>query len=272
MKTILIVIVLCAFVLTCSYADNLVDDCLVPVCSHGKWGYANNNMDVVVPIQWDYASYYRASATAIVGLKQSNGDILYGLIDNRGNCLVPCLYYIWDGESENFFGGECGYYLIVDPQSMLRGYYDIQNGYFCEPIYTDVILWYKNDKNIISVATNDIDGRIYINSMTGEQIGTYDYFDTYPWHENAALCFSMDEKQWIQYFDGSRKEVPMMFKIRSDICQGLFIVKMHEEFYLMNLNAKIVSTGYSYIEITPMGIFQGENNGVKEVVYCQLPD
>ncbi|MDD2649453.1 MAG: WG repeat-containing protein [Eubacteriales bacterium] len=115
-----------------------------------KWGFANNDMDIVIPAQWDYASYFRASEVAKVGIKQADGNYLYGLIDVEGNCVVPCEYSIHEGESGAYFAGEDGYYHIYDAQSKLCGYYDIKNRFFCPPIYEDVILWFRNEKNIVT--------------------------------------------------------------------------------------------------------------------------
>lgn len=271
LKRIAARILICSLLLACHTARAFGEEVLVPIQTLGKWGFANNRMEIVIPAQWDYASYFRACETAVVGFKQPDGNLLYGLIDIEGNALVPCKYQILAGESEDFFGGEKGYYLVLNPQGTLCGYYDIQNHFFCEPVYEDVDIWYKNDENIISVAkaeTNENAGRIYIHAISGEQIGTYDYIITLPWHGNAALCTSMDGRQWIQYLNGSRKEIPSEYDIRSDIYHGLFVVKRNGQFSLMNLDADIVADWYNYIEVSPMGVFHGKSDWYSGIVYC----
>lgn len=272
-KRISTIIVICSLLVTYCITIALGEEELIPVQSQDKWGYANNKIEIVIPAQWDYASYFRVSQTAIVGVKQSDGNLLYGLINTKGDFLIPCAYNILAGESEAFFGGENGYYLVVDPKSSLCGYYDIQNNFFCEPVYDDVDIWYKNEENIISVAKIGAVGRAYIHANTGEQIGPDDYIETYPWYRTAALCISMDGKKWIQFIDGSRKEIDCEYDIRSDISHGLFIIANQKgQYSLMNLQANIVANWSDYIEITPMGDFYGRSGQCSGIVYCQVDD
>lgn len=268
-KELIVIILLLLFSQSffCASAEELI-----PYQLQEKWGYANNEMEVALPPLWDYASYFRFSKTAVVGMKQQSGEYLYGLIDVNGNYLVPCEYYISDGESEAFFGGEDGYYLIMNPQRTLCGYYDMSNDFFCEPIFEDVDVWYKNPQNIISVAPTGIEGRIYINAITGEQVGTENYLETFPWHDNAAICMSFDGRRWIQFLDGTRIEVPREYDIASDLSHGLFIVINQEGLYsLMNLKAVIVAEWYSMIELTAKGDFCGEGTKYSGIIYCQKP-
>lgn len=255
-----------AVAMTIFVANTCAASELIPVRAQEQWGYANNELEIVIPPQWDYASYFRASKTAMVGKRQADGSLLYGLIDQAGKYLVPCEYHISAGESEAFFGGENGYYHICD--GTLQGYYDIQNDVFCEPKYAGVDIWYKNNENIISVAKTEDSGLVYINAVTGEQIGEFEYFMTYPWHKNAALCMTFDS-DWIQFIDGSRTAIPAEYSIYSDISHGLFIVGDEDRYALMNLQGKIVSAWYADIEVTPMGDFYAEDERYFGIVYCQ---
>ena len=270
-KQVTAIVLLCCSLITYPIAHACEKEDLLPVQSQGKWGYVNNMMEETIPAQWDYASYFRMCEVAMVGIKQSDGSLLFGLIDTQGDYLVPCEYVIFEGESEDFFGGENGYYLIQNLQGTLCGYYDIQNHYFCEPIYEDVDVWYRNDENIISVSKKGEAGRLYIHAITGEQIGTAQYIETYPWHQNAALCRSFDGNMWIQFLNGSRKKIDEEYDVRSDIRHGLFIVaNKNGQYSLMNLQANIVTAWYNSIELTPEGRFYGENDNYSGTIYCQI--
>ncbi|MBQ7184893.1 MAG: WG repeat-containing protein [Clostridia bacterium] len=271
LRHLLLFIILICFFIVLWNPNMYAETDLLPVQINGKWGYTNNEMLEEIPPQWDFASYFRACEVAKVGLKQRDGGLLFGLIDVKGNYLVPCEYIIIDGESEAFFGGEDGYYLIMDTTRTLCGYFDIQNRYFCKPTYEDVDIWFKNNENIIDVAKKNEDGRVYINALSGEQIGIYQYIITFPWHKIAAICMSFDENWWIQYIDGTREKIGSNYDVRSDISHGLFIVKnQNDKYSLMNLQATIVADWYAYIELTPDGLFYGESMQYSGIIYCQI--
>lgn len=273
LKKVISIILFNYLIITYPIANALGEEDLLPVQLQGKWGYVSNQMEKVIPAQWDFVSYFRAGETAKVGIKQPDGNLLFGIIDASGKYLVPCNYFVFEGESEAYFGGEDGYYLITNAQRTLCGYYDIQNHYFCEPIYEDVDVWYKNDENIISVGKVGEDGRVYIHALTGKQIGTEHYIVTYPWHKNTAICMSFDGSWWLQFMDGTRKQIAQDYDVRSDISHGLFIVtNQNDEYSLMNIQADIVSDWYDNIELTPMGTFYGESSQYSGIIYCQIEE
>ena len=174
-------------------------------------------------------------------------------------------------DDDNFLGGEDGYYLIMNAQKTMCGYYDIQNHYFCEPIYDDVDVWHKNDENIITVGKSGEDGRVYIHAITGKQIGTEYYIVTYPWHKDTAICMSFDGSWWLQSGNGTRRRIGQGYDVRSDISHGLFIVtNPNGEYSLMNIQADIVANWYDNIELTPMGTFYGESAQYSGIIYCQI--
>lgn len=242
---------------------------LLPVQIQGKYGYVNSRMQVVIPAKWDSASYFRDCKVAKVGIEQPNGNCIFGLINKEGEYLVPCKYQIWEGEGGAFFGEENGYYLILDPINMQAGYYDIQNNYFCEPKYDDVDIRHRNEKNIISVGRSEDEGRTYINAITGERIGYNDYLETFPWHDNAALGFTLNGEWCVQYLDGSRKVIPEEYDVRSDIYHEMFIVmNRNNQFSLMNVETDIVADWYDWIEVTSLGVFEGTKSQYSGIVYC----
>ena len=271
LKKFISIILFSHLMICCSIAHAFGEEDLLPVQLQGKWGYVNNQMEEVIPVQWDFESYFRACETDKVGVKQSDGSLLFGLIDVSGNYLVPCEYIILEGEGETYFGGEDGYYLIMNAQKTMCGYYDIQNHYFCEPIYDDVDVWHKNDENIITVGKSGEDGRVYIHAITGKQIGTEYYIVTYPWHKDTAICMSFDGSWWLQSGNGTRRRIGQGYDVRSDISHGLFIVTNPDgEYSLMNIQADIVADWYDNIELTPMGTFYGESAQYSGIIYCQI--
>jgi len=226
---------------------------LVPFSSNGKWGYADESMNIVISPQWDTASNFRCGKTAIVGILQEDGDFSYGLINQNGEYIVPCDYHILDNESEVLFGGEDGYYLIWDKENKLCGYYDIKYNYYCSPKYRDVDIGERTEKNIISVMDPVTRLRGYIYSDTEMAVSEFCYIETGPFIQDAAIAIALDA-QWIQFIDGTRKKISDEYSVNLQIVHGVFIVTNRDYKYgLMDLNCELVTKEWYdmiYIENT----------------------
>lgn len=235
-------------------------DFLIPYQLDGKIGYVDENLTVRIPAVWDYGSYLRNGEIALVRI---DSDILkpqYGLIDTEGTFLVPLGdHRIIGGEGGEYYGGEDGYYLIVDYSSGLQGYYDIRNHYYALPKYTSIDPRFRDESvnNMLYVGSIVVNGEdqsaSFINSATEDILCKYEYLEHGNPYHGKVLCMTVDGSYWIQSTDGTRIPVGDQFKLDSlAIEQGLFIVKNDEGYRLMSLSGKIVTlTPYRVIEYDP---------------------
>lgn len=241
---------------------------LIPSEQDGKWGYCNEHGKLLIPRLWDYVSEFRCGKTAKVGLRVENGNaMLYGIINREGTYLVPCEYFILAGESETYFGGENGYYLVSTPDHALEGYYDIENAYFCVPKYQAVDIHTPNDENIISVADPDSGFWGYIRTTDEKPMSDFCYIETGPWSNGAAIATSL-EQQWILFRDGTRIAIPVEYNAGLEINNGYFRISDENNKYgLMNLNAVVVTEKwYDFVEIGENREFIGYFDEMQETI------
>lgn len=73
---------------------------------YGKWGYMDENGNVIIECKYDEAEDFADSGYAVVGIKDeySDYDVRYGKIDTKGKEIVPCEYtYVSEGMSDSGF-------------------------------------------------------------------------------------------------------------------------------------------------------------------------
>lgn len=88
-----------------SYIDRFSDDCsfvdgLISIVGNGKYGYMNKSGNLVIAPQWNEANVF-SNGVAIVGIIDEKRPVYschdmvarnYGLINTKGEELIPCIY------------------------------------------------------------------------------------------------------------------------------------------------------------------------------------
>ncbi len=122
--------------------------CLYPIRVDGKWGYMNYAGETVIPPEWAYAGEF-ANGVAVVSAKGSAEDDTDGLIDTKGEYLLPPRYSIEQSGalSRVRATGEDG--------RLLDGYYDALSGCFVPPAYDLINGWSVTDDTPLIVAYKD---------------------------------------------------------------------------------------------------------------------
>ena len=227
-----------------------------------KMGFVNENNQIVIEAAWNRVAYFRDGKTAIVTLIESDGSERQGIIDTDGHYLVPCEYLIIDGEGGALFGGKKndGFYLIFNEDRSLMGFYDIKNHLFCEPMYSDVVLYQDDDSHMIAVRDVDEELYGYINAITGEAITEFLFDEAGPVTDGvaAATAYDPDTDEFFEYIvhqDGRMIMLAEGITVEDpESHHGLFIAADEEGFFLINTEGIIVSDQYDSIELSPNGI------------------
>ena len=101
---------------------------LVPIRDeNGKWGFCNENKDIVIPYQFDYAKPFSEGLSAI------KNDDKWGFVDKNGNVVVQNIYK----HADSFFNGVAR----VVIETFLWAYINKKGDYIIEPYDTK-----NNDK------------------------------------------------------------------------------------------------------------------------------
>jgi hypothetical protein len=90
------------------YCSNFENGKAMVVFRSGKAGYINREKKLLISPRWDTAFNFQGNF-AIAGKKTIEGKILYGVIDNTGNTLVPYQYsWITNFSEEKAFANQGG--------------------------------------------------------------------------------------------------------------------------------------------------------------------
>ena len=98
-----------------------LDDYLFVYSDGIQFGYSDFYGELVLLPHWDAANPFKHDI-AIVGIKDLNGDVLYGIIDNKGTYIVEP---VWEGILENRYLYGMGSYYYMYAENII-GIYDIE--------------------------------------------------------------------------------------------------------------------------------------------------
>ena len=122
---------------------------LYPVRENGKWGYINQQGQIVIEPQWAYAEPFDGN-TAVVSLNALRSETPDdGLIDRDGH------YIIEPGQGYEIINHDIGNddsYLIEKDD--LYGFYDKKSGFYQPPCYESI--WDSYGEELIIVRQSDI--------------------------------------------------------------------------------------------------------------------
>lgn len=135
--------------------------CLYPIRVDGKWGYMNYAGETIITPEWAYAGEF-ANGAAVVSAKGSAEDDTDGLIDTKGEYILPPRYSI---EQNGAFSrvratGEDG--LLLD------GYYDALSRCFLPPAYDLIDMRVTDDTPLIVAFRNGLCG--FLDRATGKAV------------------------------------------------------------------------------------------------------
>jgi hypothetical protein len=159
---------------------------LYPVRVGGLWGYMDYTGSIRIQPQWVSTGQFRNGA-AVVAIE--TGD---GIIDTTGRYIVEPVYGIDEGYGGSYYGGrETGVILVRKEASLiynsketenavwLAGFYDVQSGFFAEPIWHEVYPMTDGSRLIpVASAQDDVKWwrRIgYADRTTGMMVIPYQY-------------------------------------------------------------------------------------------------
>ena len=74
------------------------EDALYPILENDLWGYMNRQGETVIEPQYDLAEPFGEDGFAVVG-KKENKKVRCGLIDRKGNTVLPLIYIDLFGEN-----------------------------------------------------------------------------------------------------------------------------------------------------------------------------
>lgn len=246
-------------------------DSLYPVVVGSKYGFCDCSGNMRIEASYDYVGYFRDGKTAVVGCYNNAGVLLKGIINNDGNLIVPCEFFITEGEGM-LWGGEDGFYSIENPVSGLIGYYDIRNSFFCEPKYYDVDINVRDKKGMLVVidAENHLSG--LIRDSTGEPIVECKYLCIYTPNDGLAIGVTEDG-YWIISSDRKVLKIKDRYIPDNLFQKELLIALIVSENYYCLLNRNGEQMTLSHYELIwydeNMGYYVGRLNDKDEIVLIE---
>lgn len=194
----------------------------------GKWGYINASGAIVIPIKYDYASYFK-NHFAIVGTKSTKDSILrYGIINSKGVVTVPMQYEDLSFADNNlFYAQNNDLNGIIDNAgvvkvSLMYDYITIENG-------------------LAIVKKEDKQGLVNLNNQILIPIeNEYVFYEK----EDDFFHISVSDKVYYYYHKSGAK-----FDTKTDFNNGIAIVSKDKKYGIIDKNVKFITPlKYDYLD------------------------
>ena len=203
---------------------------LYPIRENGKWGYMNQQGEIIIPAQWQYAEPFHHGVAVVSNRDDAllPQDDLCGLIDSKGNYLLEPVCQA------------LGNYRFAEPGEDGRmAYYDPVSGYLSSFQYSVLFGGWKGELLIYVPENGTFDSPYgFLNPSTGEAVtlpifdGLYDDVGCSEGYILAAFekGYQTDGEIWgpdyhLYTLDGEEIHFPEGISPCSRVCGGVLIVE-----------------------------------------------
>lgn len=230
---------------------NIFKEDLARVENNGKYGFADTNFDIVIPIKYDYAFDFN-EGLALVCHSQK-----WGFINKKGEEIVPIIYEHADSFSKGIapvcldedwifidkegaalvsFGSQYSYiahesdglFLVENSETRLCGYINQSGTLIIDCIYDNATPF---SEGIASVAKNEKYG--YIDTK-GDVVIPIIFSEANDFNNGFAIVFDENDKKLIIDKQGSVSEQFSIYTSVSDFLNGFSSAKIDDKYGIID--------------------------------------
>jgi Ca2+/Na+ antiporter len=169
---------------------------LIPYRKGDKWGYCDRNKNIVIPAVYNYVKEAIDDDLLIVNM---NG--LYGVIDNKGNKIIPFIY-------TSIINGSTNKTFIAKRENYKNGVIDDHNNVVIPLEYSSLIPWGKYYIAEKKIYDNTFKGLL---SSNGKVVINFIYTELSPFSDNKELLIASIKKTIYRDYGNYCQNVPFKY-------------------------------------------------------------